>query len=83
MSPIPFGTPPYELTLPSIDVTFIGSVMLTIWQIVTTSQVLIVIFWLAIAAGLLSWLISFVTRRHAAHLATGNIKDIAEDIWED
>lgn len=78
MSPIPFGTPPVPLVLPEIDVNFLGSIMLTVWQIANTNNVFVVAFLLALAVGLLGWLISFVIRRHSAPVATFDLNDYVE-----
>ena len=80
MSPIPFGTPPVPLVLPEIDVNFLGSIMLTVWQIANQNDVIVVAFLLALATGLLGWLISFVIHRHnvSASASAFDIGDYVE-----
>jgi hypothetical protein len=83
MSPIPFGTPPVPLVLPEIDVSFLGSVMLTVWQIANQNDVILIAFLLALATGLLGWLISFVIHRHNAPVSTFDIGDYIESEYGD
>jgi hypothetical protein len=74
MSPIPFGTPPYPITLPTIDIDLLGSIILTVWQIANTNSLLIVMVILFLAIGLMNMLIKFVTRSKAADVELGTFQ---------
>jgi hypothetical protein len=78
MSPIPFGTPPYELTLPSIDINLLGSVILTVWELVNQNQLLVTMFILILCASAVGWLYNFVMRRKSADIEV-NLRDMFEE----
>lgn len=76
MSPIEFGPPPFELILPSIDASLIGSMMLTVWEIANSYSIIIIAFFLVLAVSAVGWLYNFVTHRRSATV------DLSE-LWRD